>query len=128
MPPDRRARPARPSASSGLWPPLAPSALWPSSGRAPPMQEGADAGERLVDAFERVRVAEAQVALRVPPEVDARSDRDVGLLEDLEGEGERIPRVAPRIGEDVESAGGRRADAEADADKTGDHRAPTLVE
>ena len=44
----------------------------------------------FVDALERVRVAEAQVALRVPPEVDARSDRDVGLLQDLEGEGERI--------------------------------------
>src|SRR6185369_10487278 len=92
------------------------------------MQEAADAGERLVDAFERVRVAEAQVALRVPSEVDARSDRDVRLLEDLEGKGERIRRVAPRIGEDVEGAGGRRADAEADAHETGDHRAPALVE
>src|SRR4030095_15551670 len=117
-----------PSISSGLWPPSISPGLWPSSGRAPPMEEGGDAGKRLVDAFERVRVAEPQVALGVPPEVDTWSDRDVGLLEDLEGEGERVRRVAPRIGEDVEGAGGRRPHAEADADKTGAHRARALVE
>ena len=52
----------------------------------------------------------------------------MGLLEDLERERERVAREAAGVGQHVEGAGGRRADAEPDAPEAGHHRPPPLVE
>src|SRR4030095_3669139 len=91
-------------------------------------EEAAETGEGLLDTGERVRVGEAQIALRVPPEVHPRRHRHVGALEEVEGESEGVRRVAAGIGQHVEGASGWGGHAEPDAAKPRHHDPAALVE
>src|SRR5262245_19886000 len=84
-------------------------------------EKAVDPVQAFLDALERRRIRETEVTLGVPPEVHARSDPHVRLLEELEREAERIARVVAGIGEHVEGAGGRRPHPESDPPETCDH-------
>src|SRR5207245_7256345 len=55
-----------------------------------PRQKRAETPEPLLDALDGGRVGEAEIALGVAPEGDARRHRDVAALEDLVGEAHRV--------------------------------------
>src|SRR6185436_9324151 len=89
----------------------------------PPREERADPAQPFLDALDRRGVREAEIALGVAPEGDARRDHHVSLLEDLVGEAQRVAREVPGVGQDVEGARRLEAHAEAERAQAVDHEA-----
>jgi hypothetical protein len=81
----------------------------------------------FVNIFQGVGVGEAQITLAVGSEVDAWSDGDPGVFEDVEGQGLGVATETGGIGKDIKRARRIMGHAETDVAEPGQDHPATLI-
>src|SRR3989442_12947876 len=92
------------------------------------LRPGADAIERLLDVFDRVGHAEAQIAFAEVAKRSPRERGDAGVFEQRVGQFLRWPPGSLDVGENVERALRQAAGEPFDLVEAGDHNIPPFLE